>query len=340
MKKMLLLFFSTINFALFAASPYISLYIDCGNGPVLYNPIPMPMYSNSGYIEAFFNNITICENCKISYKITGSMAGHDEIFTYNNNSRVYFDNGDYEIFNYTADFSAFSSKSITAIYTAGTSGNNGFPGVMIHFNNLKILTPDSKNNISMDSKQVCKGTCLRMDEIINFRSPDGTPKADVGNFVINGASDCDLIGGTPQHPNFNNDNICFNELGTFSICAKVKDACGIKELRAVYKVVECDENGDEVTDCTRCCDAIISKLSSIKSKGFSVFSDIYILDFNELGLLCGDIRIEMELADGSSIGINSTILESLNGVVKTSSKPVKITITSIGNCSCGFSIVL
>lgn len=298
MKKIiLLLFVSAISFASFAANPHISIYIDCGDGPKLYNLIPKPLYSNtSGYIEGYFNDLTICHSCKITYKITGSMEGHEEIFTYNNN-RAYFEDGTFIYFDYATDFNAFSGKSIKSLYTSGTSGVYGFPGIMLHFNNLNILPSTSKDKIQIDNKQICKGACPTIGSLV-------TPNDKV-DIVSYGCGLPPLVpsgihGWNTLH---NNAPECFNEVGSFPICITVKDACGIKELRKNIEVVDCSIKIEQwpVTNCETCCSNVFNMTTDLKNlMGFNknrIFGDITARKYG-----CAEGHFEVTFADGTSLG--------------------------------------
>lgn len=184
----------------------------------------------------------------------------------------------------------------------------------------KFIPANNKDNIEFGNKSICKGVCLHISDLIpNILNPDFSPKADVISYGCGTNPTVPLNGNR----NINYNQVCFNDVGTFPLCATVKDACGEKIITGSIEVTECDVDGNPIY-CKSCCASINSTVSNLGS--WYSFGKLTI-PTSIFG--CGIVDYQIFFADGTSIFARGSGQVNLGG-----KKPISICILPLNCPSC------
>lgn len=305
MKKIILLLFTILSLCANATLEKLYVYVKCdGHDPVsIYDPGLAVGQDDNRY--DLFPCRKICGSCKLEFRI-GDNTGSDWIAYHNPNSilnalsstgnfidvqgtKVIRDGLTYMSF----DLTNLKKNTKLYIFVDFKSSLGAISDKVVKLYCLEITDPNSKDNITLDSRQICKGDCLPIGSLI---SPNDN--VDITSFGC-GANPLVPSGGmgwTTLHAN----EECFNEVGYFPICAIVKDACGEKKINGVIEVIDCPET----SNCQACCTYIQNNGIGIAVTGYGQNS-IYHLS-GQLGSQtpCGMGYFEITFADGSKITSN------------------------------------
>lgn len=329
MKKMILFALLIISVHLNATLYFVELYSKCGDEDPVRITLPIqqtqsaPPIDNGTLGNRFIGGglgeleftigdcLTLCKGCKLLVKI-----GREEPLGYYDFIK------DHEITNgayHTVDGEImgslyvdpktninFISFDLNQMNTVSESDYIDIDGVPIFLPCVKIVNADNKDNIAIENRTICKGDCLKMNEIIgNLSNADGTDRADAVSY---GCDPNSVMTPTPYpfpEKNLNEKIICFNQEGVFPICATVKDACGEKVITGVIEVKDCIDG----KDCESCCNFLNSLTPEIISSWFTLGNLVLPTDF----FACGVVDVYIYFSDGTSIVARGSGLVNLNG---------------------------
>lgn len=200
--------------------------------------------------------------------------------------------GDFVNYRYSIDFSNLSSgvSRIGNIAINTKTGQLGF-----NFNDCVTIThPSILDDVQAGNLQICKGECLKLNQIVSNTS--------VGGIISFGCGPDPLLAfsGLGGPGNLNDHKPCFNEIGHFPLCFKVKNGGCSKDITGVIEVIDCPET----SNCQACCTYIQNNGIGIAVTGYGQNS-IYHLS-GQLGSQtpCGMGYFEITFADGSKITSN------------------------------------
>lgn len=307
-----------------------AFYSICNGGEpqligMAYNP---PPYNTNGYIAMSFD---FCGSCKLEIRLTKlNQYGLNEVDLnqadykpISNTATADFIDNDgqhytnpiplgpiktevvdgHNIWLYQLDLSNINEvQKLTYIRIPVAGG--GYQQFI--FSNNRIIPGNNKDNMDFAiAGPVCKGDCLNMRDLIpNLFDNNYASKASIVSLG------CGADAQTGEY--LNNEQICFNEVGAYTMCATIKDACGEKNITKTVEVKDCAIK----VNCQQCCSYIQNRNITIQ---FNPLTRSYYLS-SPMGEMtpCGDGYFEITYADGTkSYASGSYILGDFAGNVTT-----------------------
>ncbi|MBL7788400.1 MAG: hypothetical protein JNL75_01045 [Chitinophagales bacterium] len=165
------------------------------------------------------------------------------------------------------------------------------------FNCFRVIPVSNLDDLTIRNIQICKGDCVSQEDILGgIKTDDRGVQTAVTTF--SNCSGSDII------------SFCFNNVGSFPICATVKDACGVKNLTGNINVIDCT-NG---LNCETCCN-LMNNITSITIGNWFLGGNLMLPD-EFFG--CGPLDVYIYFSDGTSIVARGSGLVNLGGKTITS----------------------